>query len=333
MFDPLKIFFVDALKWIYSWVGNYGWSVVVFTLMIRIVIFPLTFKSRKGMRAMQKVQPKMAELQKKYADDKEKLNAKTMELYKKEHVSPGASCLPMLLQFPILILMFTAMRVFANEQTIQMLLNLKDGGSITLQSWLWIKNVFQPDSFMASILPAAGDPLAIIQKVGYSSILTQENIEAARAYLQTSEYAAIAAQYGADAFTRLQLNFVFVAPVLTIPSSFHALLHSTNGLFLLPLLAGLSQFFMNKVMNPEQQKKTEAEKIAEQQNASANAMNSGFMKWFFPLFSVWICATSNAAFSIYWMAVNVISIIETAALNKYFDNMDKKEAMKAALDD
>ena len=55
-------------------------------------------------------------------------------------------------------------------------------------------------------------------------------------------------------------------------------------------------------------------------------LNSGFMKWFFPLFSVWICASSNAAFSIYWMAVNVISIIQTVILNKYFE---RKDALRA----
>ena len=159
MFDSINLFFINVLQWIHGWVGNYGWSVVVFTLLIRLCVLPLDIKSRRGMYAMNRVQPKMQELQKKYADDKDKLNRKMMELYRKEHVSPTAGCLPLLLQWPILIFMFTAMRVFANEQTIQMLLNLKDGIEPTLQSWLWIKNVFQPDSFTASILPAIGDQL------------------------------------------------------------------------------------------------------------------------------------------------------------------------------
>ena len=151
MFDSINLFFINVLQWIHGWVGNYGWSVVVFTLLIRLCVLPLDIKSRRGMYAMNRVQPKMQELQKKYADDKDKLNRKMMELYKKEHVSPTAGCLPLLLQWPKLIFMFTAMRVFANEQTIQMLLNLKDGIEPTLQSWLWIKNVFQPDSFTASV--------------------------------------------------------------------------------------------------------------------------------------------------------------------------------------
>ena len=323
MFDWINVAFVNALNWIFSWVGNYGWSVVIFTLFIRLIVLPLDIKSRKAMRAMNRVQPKLQALQKKYANDKEKLNAKTMELYKKENVSPTAGCLPLLLQWPVLIFMFTAMRVVANEHTIQMILNLKEGIAPTFQSWLWIKNVFQPDSFMATILPAVGDQLMQITEVGYSKILTAENITAAKEFLASAEYAAVAAEYGTQAFQRIQMNFLFFQPVLTLPTSFAALLQNANGLFLLPILAGVSQFFMTQLMNGTQ-KKTEEQKIAEQQNP--NAMNSGFMKWFFPIFSVWICATSNAAFSIYWMAVNVISIVQNIVLNWYFDRQDAQAA-------
>ena len=80
-----------------------------------------------------------------------------------------------------------------------------------------------------------------------------------------------------------------------------------NGLFILPVLSALSQFFMTKLTGTTQPAQNNQ---SAEQEAAANAMNSGFMKWFFPIFSVWICATSNAAFSIYWMAVNVISIVQ-----------------------
>lgn len=319
MFDSINLFFINVLQWIHGWVGNYGWSVVVFTLLIRLCVLPLDIKSRRGMYAMNRVQPKMQELQKKYADDKDKLNRKMMELYKKEHVSPTAGCLPLLLQWPILIFMFTAMRVFANEQTIQMLLNLKDSIEPTLQSWLWIKNVFQPDSFTASILPAIGDQLQTITAVGYSKVLTAENIEAARAFLASSDYAMKAATYGAEAFKQIQLNFLIIRPTLMLPTSIANLFQYANGLFILPILAGVSQFVMNSVMSGKQTKKPEA-------GDNPMNLNSGFMKWFFPLFSVWICASSNAAFSIYWMAVNVISIIQTVILNKYFE---RKDALRA----
>ena len=123
-------FFQNALEWIYGWVGNYGWSVVVFTLLVRVVLLPLDIKSKKSMRAMSKVQPKVQALQKKYANDKEKLNLKLNELYRKEHVSPMASCLPMLISLPILWWMFGAMRNMANEHTISMILQIRDTGEV-----------------------------------------------------------------------------------------------------------------------------------------------------------------------------------------------------------
>jgi len=324
MFDGLNSLFVSTLNWLNSWVGNYGWAVVIFSLLIRLIVLPLNYKSRKGMRATMRVQPKITALQKKYANDKDKLNQKMMELYKKEGVSPMSGCLPLLLQYPILLLMFNAMRVVANEHTIQMILDMMNGQEIVLQGWLWIKNVFQPDSFASTVLPAAGAQLMEISKVGYSSILTQENIDLARNFLASPEYAAIAAEYGANQFMQLKLNLIFFAPTITLPMSFQALMQYANGLFILPLLAGLSQFFMTKVMN-NGPKQSPEEKAAAAQTQQQNPANGAFMKWFFPIFSIWICATSNSAFSIYWMAVNVISIVENVVMNKMFEAMEAKE--------
>ncbi len=321
--------FRSILEWIFSWVGNYGWSVVVFTLLVRLVLMPLDIKGKKGMRAMSKVQPKVQALQAKYANDKEKLNLKLNELYRKEHVSPMAGCLPMLISLPILWWMFGAMRDMANEHTIQMILQIKETGEVpALQSWLWIKNVFQPDSFMSPILPKVGDALRSITAVKNSQILTEANITAAREFLATEQYAAVAAQYGANAFTTLQLNlFGLFKPTLSLPTSFTALFQYANGLFILPLLAAVSQFFMTKFMNATQNKKTE--ELSQEQQAAANAMNNGFMKWAFPLFSLWICAGYNAAFAIYWMAANVIQIVQQLFVNWYFNRKESQEASEA----
>jgi len=91
-------------------------------------------------------------------------------------------------------------------------------------------------------------------------------------------------------------------------------------------VAALSQFFMTKLTGTTQPAASNNNNQSAEQQAAANAMNSGFMKWFFPLFSLWICAQYNAAFAIYWMAANVIQIIQQAAVNWYFDRQDKKAA-------
>ena len=327
-------FFINLLNWINRLVGNYGWSIVLFTLLIRMVLLPLDIKSKKSMRAMSKIQPKLQALQKKYANDKEKLNQKTMELYRKEHVSPTSGCLPMLISLPILWIMFTAMRTVGNEYTIRMILDMKANHTLPdFQSWLWIKNVFQPDSFGATILPAVNSTLAMIRPSGASSVLTEQNISAAVEYLKSTDYAALAAQVApASAFAKVSLNLLIARPTLLLPNSLSNLFTYANGLFILPLLAGGSQLLMTQLMNGKKTPEQKAQEAAQKAQEQTNPMNSPIMKWFFPLFSVWICATSNAAFSIYWMAANVIQIAQQLAVNWWFDRQDAKEAATQNLD-
>ena len=309
------------LNGITSFVGNYGVAVVLFTILVRIVLLPLDIKSKKSMRAMTRIQPKVQELQAKYGKDQEKLNQKTMELYKKEKISPMAGCLPLLIQLPILWFMFAAMREVANEQTVRMILDLaeqaKQGLECVpqLQSFLWIKNVFQPDSF-CTILPAFGDKLSAISAVSGSSILTAENIEAARAFLNTDTYQALAAAYGAGDFIAYPIPVLITTLYITLPSSLGALLHSTNGLFILPVLAGASQWLMTRLTGNNQ--------------AAQQQQGMGFMNWFFPIFSIWICMSYNAAFSLYWVVSNLIAMVQQLVINKVLDAKDKKAELEAA---
>ena len=308
----ISAFLKDVLDFIFNLVGNYGWSVVIFTLLIRLVLMPLDIKSKQSMKRMSALQPQIDALNKKYAKDKEKLNQKMSDLYRKEKINPLSGCLPMLIQLPILFCMFTAMRVVANEHTVQMLLDMMNGtfNPDSFQSWLWIKNVYQPDSFFSTIIPAIADPLSMISGVTGSSVLTMENLESVRAFLATPEYAAIAAQYGAS-------SYIYTAPMLfwtiSIPAQF-------NGLFILPVLAGASQYLSSKLLSGQQ---TPA---ANSSAASTNRM----MQVFFPIFSVWICATSTAAFSIYWVAINIIQIAQQYLMNVYFDRKEAKKPEEVA---
>ena len=137
----------------------------------------------------------------------------------------------------------------------------------------------------------------------------------------------------ASAFSVQAIRFLFINTTLTIPNSFANVFKYGNGLFILPLLAGASQFLMTKIMNGKQTKEQKELQQAQQGQDQTNPMNSPVMKWFFPIFSVWICATSNAAFSIYWMAANVIQIVQQLAVNWYFERQDAKAAELAAAQD
>jgi len=109
-FAPLAKLANDALGGLYKATGNYGFAIIILSVAVQFLMFPLSMKSYKSMNAMKKIQPKMQYLQKKYKNDPKKLNAEMMELYKREGVNPLSGCLPMLLQIPIFFALFTALR-------------------------------------------------------------------------------------------------------------------------------------------------------------------------------------------------------------------------------
>ncbi len=100
-----------ALKYIHNVVGNWGWAIVIITILLKLILFPLTFKGMASMNRMKALQPKIKALQEKYKNDKQKIGIKTMELYKKEGVNPMGGCFPMLLQIPVF---FAIYRVLLN---------------------------------------------------------------------------------------------------------------------------------------------------------------------------------------------------------------------------
>ncbi len=107
---PFAIAFMYALQYLYKIVKNYGWAIVIFSILIKILLYPLTKKSYDSMRQMQELQPKLKALQEKYKGEPQKLNAETMKLYKTHGINPMGGCLPMLLQMPILFALFNLFR-------------------------------------------------------------------------------------------------------------------------------------------------------------------------------------------------------------------------------
>ncbi len=100
---------LKVLNFLYSIVGNYGVAIIILTFLIRILFYPLSYKSYKSMREMAKLQPKLKELQVKYKDKPELLNKATMELYKKHKVNPFGGCLPMLIQIPVFLALYNVL--------------------------------------------------------------------------------------------------------------------------------------------------------------------------------------------------------------------------------
>jgi YidC/Oxa1 family membrane protein insertase len=116
MFKVIVVPLLQSLKWVNSFVGNYGWSIVVLTILINAIMFPLRHKSTVSMRKMQELQPQVKAIQDRYAKlkatdpAKQKMNQELMALYKERGVNPASGCVPMLLTMPVLLAMWALLQ-------------------------------------------------------------------------------------------------------------------------------------------------------------------------------------------------------------------------------
>lgn len=106
IFGPVYSFFGAILKFFYDISGNYGVAIILFTLAVNIILLPLTWKQQKSTTKMQSIQPELKKIQQKYKNDKEKLNMEMMKLYKDNNINPMGGCLPLLIQLPIIFILY-----------------------------------------------------------------------------------------------------------------------------------------------------------------------------------------------------------------------------------
>src|SRR3954454_12500529 len=109
-FDPVYNFFGAILAFFYSIIPNLGVAIILLTVLVMLVMFPLTAKQAKSMMAMQRAQPEIKKLQAKYKNDRAKLNEEMMKFYQENKITPLAGCLPLLVQMPIFLALFRVMR-------------------------------------------------------------------------------------------------------------------------------------------------------------------------------------------------------------------------------
>ena len=146
LYNLLQQFFAFLLTTTDKYVGNFGISIIIVTILIKIALLPLTLKQDKSMKEMKKLQPEIEKIKEKYANDKQMLNIKTMELYKEHKVNPLGGCLPLLLQLPILFALFGVLR---------------NGIIPKDSSFLWLK-LSVPDQFY--ILPVLNGAVSFLQQ-------------------------------------------------------------------------------------------------------------------------------------------------------------------------
>lgn len=141
---------LPVLNFFYNLIPNYGIAIILLTLLVRIVFWPLTHKSTVSMRKMSVVQPQIKALQAQFKDNPQKLQQETLKLYREHKVNPFSSCLPMLIQIPIFIALFTVLR---------------SAVELRFASFLWIADLSQPENLFVGLLPVPLNILPILTAV------------------------------------------------------------------------------------------------------------------------------------------------------------------------
>ncbi len=164
-FRAISLPIIGLLKFFYSFIPNYGVVIILFSILVKIVVYPLTKKSYKSMKEMSRVQPLLAELKEKYKKDPQRLNKETMKLYKEHGINPLGGCLPMLLQLPLLGALFIVFR-----STIQL------RGATFIPGW--IDDLSRADTIftLPFSLPMYGDQFNILPILMAGSMMIQSKM-------------------------------------------------------------------------------------------------------------------------------------------------------------
>lgn len=162
-FDIIAQPLLVCLKFFYRYLHNYGYAIILLTLLIKLLFWPLTHKSYVSMKAMKKLQPKMQKIREKYKDDKEKMNQEVMQMYRTHKVNPIGGCLPMVLQIPVF---FALYRLLYSSIAIRHAPFL----------W-WINDLAAPDRFPIGVqIPYLGDGLPILTVLMGMSMFAQQKM-------------------------------------------------------------------------------------------------------------------------------------------------------------
>lgn len=289
MFQFFANIFGYILNIINNFVGNYGLAIILFTVIVKVVMLPLSIKQQKTMKKNTKLQKQIKVLQFKYKNDPEKLNREMMELYKKENMSPFSGCLSTIVQFILLISIFymvrfplTYMKHIDKTQIDTYVQQMKDDGMTVSQAY---------------------SEIDIIREVDYlkNKFPEDENLNKISLNMQF---------LGLDLGKIPQQNLndwtVYIIPVLYIISTFISMRITTSMQNKTKENDGVIDITENK------EGKEEESNEMEDMMAQSNKM----MSWMMPIMSVSISLVAPLGLALYWLVNNVLMIGERLVLDK-----------------
>ena len=306
--DLITVPFGYLLSWLYQLTSNYGVALIIFAVLVKVILYPITAKGKKESMKMSRLSPRLKVIQERYANDQAKQNEAIQALYKEEGVSMGGGCLWSMIPLFILIPLFTVIR--------------------------------QPIVYMLhEELAVAEQIVSIIKELAptkFSSNNYYDQVVAAQLIPQYAE--AIKAAIPAISETTLEgVNFAFLGINMGAIPQFNVFKWevynwSTIGAFLIPLLSAGSQVLNMKIsMKMNNSVVTDEKGIQDEETAKASQANqtSNMMMWTMPLMSLWIGFTVPSALSLYWFIQGIISMVMDIYLtSKYRKIYDAEDAIR-----
>ena len=296
--DLIRVPFGYLLDWLYTFTNNYGLALILFSLIVKLVLLPMSVKSKKSMLKMSRLSPQVKALEAKYGDDKQKYQLAVQQMYKEEGVSMGGGCLWSFIPLLILLPLYNVIR----EPITYMMHNSR---SIS--------------EAIVAFLQASGENLG--KNAYYAQLAAAGHIGD---YMEELKSLAVTANANLQA-----MNFQFLGIDLAAIPTFRfwdCEGWSEIGLFLIPVVsAGLqavsmwiSQKMNNQVAtNADGEQDAEAAKTANQTNMTMMLM--------MPLMSLWIGFSMPAAISIYWIAQAVFGAVQDYFLTKHYRKVYEEE--------
>ena len=287
--------FAWVLRTFYELTGSYGWALVLFTIVVKLITLPFQMKSKKSMMRMNLFQPKIKEIQTKYANNPQKMNDEIQMLYAKEGVNPMSGCLWSFLPFPILIALYSIIR--------------------------------QPLSrFMMLSKDVVTEITTLATTLGYNAELVRKGYEEiGLAKFISDNFAEFSGKFDG----LLNVNYDFLGLDLTVMpgdvwKDFFTGGWPVIGVVLIPFISGALSFLQSKV--------SMSGNIAAEGNDAA-ARSNRMMMWMMPLMSLWIGFTLPAALGVYWIVNSLLYAIQEKVLTKYYkshmeDELSEKEKQK-----
>ena len=303
MFSTLGYIICIPFAWLvrllYNLTGSYGMAIILFTVVLKLILLPFQLKSKKSMMRMNRMNGKIQEIQKKYANNQVKMQEEMQKLYQEEGVSPMSGCLWSFLPLPILLALYSIMR-----QPITHLMMLSN-------------DVVQE---LVAKITAMGVDMSGIVMMKNGAAVVKDGVTQLQPYGQINLVKAVTEHYpeaaaGIDGWIDLDFNFIGLDLAAT-PSSVLKTVSfqwAIIGLILIPILAGLFQLLMSIYTMKSQS----------QDGAAAGSMKG--MMYMMPLMSVYIGFIMPAALGIYWIAQSVFSLIQEVIMTKFFNKKLEEE--------